>query len=264
MGNNINNNINWFPGHMAKSIKKLKEITKFIDFFFEIVDARAPVSSRGDNFAKIIDFKPRIIVLNKSDLADEKITNNWLSYFKNLNIFAIKSSKNSSLNLKSQINNLINKLEIKKKFGKIRCAVIGVPNVGKSCFINRLLGNKKLKVENKAGVTRSLNWVSCGNLEICDTPGILAPKINSEFAKKISYLGLVKSEILNTEEIVLNLIADLSYNYKKSPEEFLKDFAISNGCISKGGEINLERASNLFLKNFQTGKLGKISLEAPN
>lgn len=264
--NNIknDNNINWFPGHMAKSIRNLKEITKFIDFFFEIVDARAPVGSRGDNFEKIINFKPKIIVLNKADLANEKITNSWLSYFKNLNIFAIKSSKNSNLNLKSQVNNLVSKLEIKKKFGKIRCAVIGVPNVGKSCFINRFLGNKKLKVENKAGVTRSLNWVSCGNLEICDTPGILAPKINSEFAKKISYLGLIKSEVLNTEEVVLNLISDLNCNYKESPEKILQDFAISNGCISKGGEINFERASNLFLRNFQTGKLGKISLEVPN
>jgi len=258
----VSNNINWFPGHMAKSIKKLKEIIKFIDFFFEIVDSRAPVSSRGDNFEKIINSKPKIIVLNKSDLADDKITDNWLSYFKNSNILAIKSSKNSNLNLKSQVNNLINKLEIKKKFGKIRCAVIGVPNVGKSCFINRLLGNKKLKVENKAGVTRSLNLVSCGNLEICDTPGILAPKINFEFAKTISYLGLIKSEVLNTEEVVLNLISDL--DYKESPEKVLQDFAISNGCISKGGKINFERASNLFLKNFQTGKLGKISLEVPN
>ena len=117
--NNIknDNNINWFPGHMAKSIRNLKEITKFIDFFFVIVDARAPVSSRGDNFEKIIKFKPKIIVLNKADLADEKITKNWLSYFKNSNILAIKSSKNSNLNLKSQVNNLVSKLEIKKKFG---------------------------------------------------------------------------------------------------------------------------------------------------
>ena len=137
-----------------------------------------------------------------------------------------------------------------------------MPNVGKSCFINRILGNKKLKVENKAGVTRNLNWVSCGNLKICDTPGILAPKIDSEFAKKISYLGLIKSEILNTEEVVMNLISDL--NYKESPEKFLHNFALSNGCVSKGGEANLERASVLFLKNFQNGKLGKISLEVPN
>ena len=252
--------VNWFPGHMAKSLRKLREIAKFIDFFFEIVDARAPISSRGDNFEIIINSKPRIIVLNKSDLADDKVTNNWITYFKNLNIPAMKSSKNS--NPKAHVNNLINKLEIKKKFGKIKCVVIGVPNVGKSCFINKILGSKKLKIENKAGVTRNLNWISCENLEICDTPGILTPKIDSEFAKKISYLGLIKSEILNTEEVVMNLISDL--NYKESPEKFLHNFALSNGCVSKGGEANLERASVLFLKNFQNGKLGKISLEVPN
>ena len=252
--------VNWFPGHMAKSLRKLREIAKFIDFFFEIVDARAPISSRGDNFEKIVNSKPRIIVLNKSDLADDKITNNWITYFNNLNIPAMKSSKN--LIPKAYINNLINKLEIKKKFGKIKCAVVGVPNVGKSCFINKILGSKKLKIENKAGVTRNLNWISSENLEICDTPGILTPKIDSEFAKKISYLGLIKSEILNTEEVVMNLISDL--NYKESPEKFLHNFALSNGCVSKGGEANLERASVLFLKNFQNGKLGKISLEVPN
>ena len=252
--------VNWFPGHMAKSLRKLREIAKFIDFFFEIVDARAPISSRGDNFEIIINSKPRIIVLNKSDLADDKVTNNWITYFKNLNIPAMKSSKNS--NPKAHVNNLINKLEIKKKFGKIKCVVIGVPNVGKSCFINKILGSKKLKIENKAGVTRNLNWISCENLEICDTPGILAPKIDSEFAKKISYLGLIKSEILNTEEVVMNLISDL--NYKELPKKFLHNFAISNGCVSKRGEADLERAAVLFLKNFRNGKLGKISLEVPN
>ncbi len=257
---NIQCSINWFPGHMAKSIRNLKEIVKFIDFFFEIVDARAPISSRGDNFEKIVNFKPRVIVLNKSDLADEVITNKWITYFRGINILAMKSNKNS--NPKACVNSLVNKLGIKKKFGKIKCAVLGAPNVGKSCFINRLLGNKKLKVENKAGVTRNLNWVSFKNLEICDTPGILSPRIDFDSAKKISYLGLIKSEILNTEEIVLNLISDLIN--KESPEEILRNFALSNGCVSKGNEINFERASVLFLKNFQKGKLGKISLEVPN
>jgi len=252
--------INWFPGHMAKSLKKIQQIEKFVDFWFEVVDARAPFSSRGQIFDNIIKAKPRVVVLQKSDLASDSVTNSWIAYFKSKDILSFKSSRTHKVY--QNVLKILNNLKIKKKFNqKIRAAVIGVPNVGKSCFINNLIGRKKLKVENRAGVTRDLNWISCGILEMCDTPGILAPKIDSESAKKISYLGLIKSEILDFEELALNLIKDLGY--KDPPEVVLSNFASSNGCKSLGGNLDFEKASRIFIKRFQSGKLGKISLETP-
>lgn len=252
--------ISWFPGHMAKSLKKIQQIEKFVDFWFEVVDARAPFSSRGHIFDNITKSKPRVVVLQKSDLANDSITNSWITYFKSKNILSFKSDKTHRIY--QDILKILNDLNIKKKFQrKFRAAVIGVPNVGKSCFINNLVGKKKLKVENRAGVTRNLNWISCGILEICDTPGILAPKIDSESAKKISYLGLIKSEILDFEELALDLIKDLEYN--DPPKVVLSNFASSNGCKSSGGNLDLDRASRIFIKKFQSGQLGKISLETP-
>ena len=252
--------ISWFPGHMAKSLKKIQQVEKFVDFWFEVVDARAPFSSRGQIFDNITKSKPRVVVLKKSDLADDSITNSWITYFKSKNILSFKSDKTHKIY--QDVLKILNNLNIKKKFQrKFRAAVIGVPNVGKSCFINNLVGKKKLKVENRAGVTRDLNWISCGILEICDTPGILTPKIDSESAKKISYLGLIKSEILDFEELALNLIKDLEYN--DPPEVVLSNFASSNGCKSSGGNLDLDRASRIFIKKFQSGQLGKISLETP-
>ena len=250
----------WFPGHMAKSIKRIQQIAKFVDFWFEIVDARAPISSRSDHLLKFNNGKPVVIVLNKADLANDLVTNSWISHFKKLNIISIKSS--NKIRVKNSVLSSVKKLNIKKKFGNsLRAAVIGVPNVGKSCFINNLKGSKKLKVENKAGVTRDLNWVSCGNLEICDTPGLLPPKIEPNFVRKIAYLGLIKDEIIDSEELALNLISDI-----KSPDdsfEFLNEFAKKSGCLLHGGTLDLQRASSLFIKQFRDGKFGKISLEAP-
>lgn len=245
---------------MAKSLKKIQQIEKFVDFWFEVVDARAPVSSRGQIFDNITKSKPRVVVLQKSDLADDSITNSWITYFKSKGILSFKSDK--AHRIYQDVLKILNNLNIKKKFKrKFRTTVIGVPNVGKSCFINNLIGKKKFKVENRVGVTRDLNWISCGILEICDTPGILAPKIDSESAKKISYLGLIKSEILDFEELALNLIKDLGY--KDPPEVVLSNFASSNGCKSLGGNLDFEKASRIFIKRFQSGKLGKISLETP-
>lgn len=244
---------------MAKSIKKIQQIAKFVDFWFEVVDSRAPISSRG--ISNFLSNKPVIIILSKSDLADDSATDSWISHFKKSNVISIKSS--NKIKIKKLVLSSVKSLNIKKKFGNsIKSAVIGVPNVGKSCFINNLIGSKKLKVENKAGVTRNLNWVSCGNLDICDTPGLLPPKIESDFAKKISYLGLIKSEVINTEEVALNLIHDIKNT--DAPYDFLNEFAKKNGCLLSGGSLDLERASKLFLKHFREGKFGKISLEVPD
>ena len=251
---------NWYPGHMAKSIKNFQQIEKFVDFWFEIVDARAPLSSRGENLLEFLNKKPFIIVLNKSDLADDSITNSWISYFKKNNIISIMC--NNKIKIKDTVLNSIKKMNLNKKTKIIKSAVIGVPNVGKSCFINNLKGSKKLKVENRAGVTRNLQWVSCGPLEICDTPGILPPRMDSNNAKKISYLGLIKSEVIDMEDVAINLIVDTKMS--NDSHAFLSNFAKSHGCLLSGGKLDLNRAANLFVKKFQEGKFGKVSLEVPD
>ena len=255
----MSNNVSWFPGHMAKSIKEIQQISRFVDFWFEIVDARAPFSSRGTLFEKIKSEKPIALVLSKCDLADDSITDSWISYFKKKRFFCIKSTKTK--NLKNILNNIVIHLNIKKKFSNYYSAVVGIPNVGKSYFINKLAGNKKLKVENRAGITKQLNWISCGKFNICDTPGILPTKIDDDFAKNLLYLGLIKENIIDCEQISLNLISKLYPN--ENPNEFLDIFAKSNGCISPGENLDIERASKLFLKKFRNGDLGKISLESP-
>lgn len=249
----------WFPGHMAKSIKEIQQISRFVDFWFEIVDARAPFSSRGTLFEKIKNEKPIALVLSKCDLADNSITDSWISYFKKENIFCIKSTKTN--NLKNILDNVIIHFNIKKKFSNYYSAVIGIPNVGKSYFINKLAGNKKLKVENRAGVTKQLNWISCGKFRIYDTPGILPTKIDDDFAKNLLYLGIIKENIMDYEPTALNLIGKLYP--EKDPNAFLDIFAKSNGCVLTGGNLDIERASKLFLKKFRNGDLGKISLESP-
>lgn len=246
---------NWFPGHMAKSLKKIKEIVKFIDFWFEIVDARAPLSTQAAGVYDIVKNKPCILVLNRYDLSNERETDRWADYFSKKYLYVLKanSKKNISINFLNSIN-----LDGKKKF---RAIVAGVPNVGKSSFINSICHAKKLKVENRAGVTRDLSWISFKNLEICDTPGILPTKLDFPYSKYISYLGLIKSEVLDLEDLSLNLMSDLYKIERSEAIERLSDFARTNGLISKGNVLDLERASILFLKKFRIGDLGRISLE---
>ncbi len=250
-----NNELNWFPGHMAKSLKKIKEVTRFIDFWFEIVDARAPVSTQAAGVYSVFKNKPCILVLNRYDLANKSETDRWANYFseKYMYVLKVNSKKNINLDFLNSIN-----LGNKKKF---RAMVAGVPNVGKSSFINSICHLKKLKVENRAGVTRDLSWISFKNLEICDTPGILPTKLHFPSSKYISYLGLIKSEILDLEDLSLNLMSDLYKIKRNEAVEKLSDFARANGLVSKGGTLDLERASNLFIKKFRMGNLGRISLE---
>ena len=247
--------LNWFPGHMAKSLKKIKEIVKFIDFWFEIVDARAPLSTQAAGVYDVFKDKPCILVLNRYDLSNKTETDRWASYFSKKYLYVLKA--NSKKNMRINFLNSVN-LDSKKKF---RAIVAGVPNVGKSSFINSVCHTKKLKVENRAGVTRDLSWVSFKNLEICDTPGILPAKLESPCSKYISYLGLINSEILDLEDLSLNLMSDLYKIEKNEAIERLSDFARKNGFISTGGVLDLERASNLFLKKLRMGDLGRISLE---
>ena len=249
--------VNWFPGHMAQARNKIQQILKFVDFWFEIVDARAPISSKASGISDILKNKPCILVLNKSDLADEVETRKWIKYFSDsyLNVLSVNSKKSINLNFLQNIN-------LKKKGAYFRAFVAGVPNVGKTSFINSICRSKKLKVENRPGVTRDLHWVSYRSLEICDTPGILSPKINFPHSKFISYLGLIKSEVLDSELLSLHLICDLhKIDNLEEASCKLSDFAKSNGFVLSKGALDLKRASDAFLKRFRDGKFGRISLE---
>lgn len=252
--------VNWFPGHMSKARNKFQQILKFVDFWFEIVDARAPMSTKANGISDVLKNKPRILVLNKSDLSNENETKKWVKYFSPnyLSVLSINSKK--SINL-----NFLNKINLKKKGNFFRALVAGVPNVGKTSFINSICHSKKLKVENRAGVTRDFHWISYKNLEICDTPGILPHKINFPHSKFISYLGLIKSEIVDSEILVLHLICDIyKINNLEGASHKLSDFAKSNGFFLSKGELDLKRASDAFLKRFRDGKFGRVSLEVAN
>ncbi|MCL2312979.1 MAG: 50S ribosome-binding GTPase [Firmicutes bacterium] len=241
---------------MVKSKKEISTIVKLIDFWIELVDARAPFSSKSTFLDDIKSCKPCVLVLNKCDLADERATKNWLTHFKKsgINAISVNSKKDRIIDKICNVKNLI------KKKGLSRAAVIGVPNVGKSCFINNIARRKKLKVENRAGVTRSLHWVLCKQFELCDTPGVLSTKIEHDVAKKLGYLGLTKLETLNIEEIAISLLDFLGFS---PPREKLTEFAKLRGCLISSGDLDLNLASSLFLKDFREGKFGKITLEKP-
>ena len=249
--------VNWFPGHMSKARNKIQQILRFVDFWFEIVDARAPISSKASGISDVLKSKPCILVLNKSDLSDKVETRKWAKYFSSnyLSVLNVNSKRNISLDFLHHLN-------FKRKGSFFRAFVAGVPNVGKTSFINSICHSKKLKVENRAGVTRDFHWVSYKNLEICDTPGILPHKIDFPHSKFISYLGLIKSEVIDSEILVLHLICDI-YKIDNLEEASYKlsDFAKSNGFFLNKSELDLKRASDAFLKRFRDGKFGRISLE---
>ena len=252
-------NVNWFPGHMAKTLKKIEGIVKLIDFWFEIVDARAPISTQAYGVFGALKNKPRVLVLNRYDLSDPFETDRWVTYFSSNYLYVLKANSKKSINL-----NFLNSLKLKRKGSRFFTLVAGIPNVGKSSFINSVCHSKKQKVENRAGVTRDLSWVSYKNLELCDTPGILPCKIDPLHSKYISYLGLIKSEILDLEDLTLNLICDLYGVSMEDSRLKLLEFAKSNGYVLKGNELDTKRASDAFLKKFREGKFGRISLEVVN
>lgn len=281
--------INWFPGHMAKTEKKLKEDLKKVDIVAEIVDARIPMSSRNPDLNFIISGKPRLVVINKSDLSDNTQNKNWSNYFKNIGIdnciFSSKDSKSSAI-FKGKVKEALkDKIDSWKSRGilnqNIKVMVVGIPNVGKSTFINKLSKNSKAKVENRPGVTRRNQWFSAGDgIEILDTPGVLWPKFESpEVAYNLAFTGAIKDEILDREDLSANLLTMLYKNYKNNlldrykldenissgmnEYELLEYVGKKRGMIVSNGEIDTLRAANMVLDEFRSGKLGRISLETP-
>lgn len=279
--------INWFPGHMAKTRRIIKESLKLVDGVVEIVDARIPYSSSNPQLNDIISNKPRIVLLNKADIADSNATKLWIEHYNSKNIFALSVDCRTGKGLnqfiptvKKALSDVIAKNEAKDMKGKsLRLMVVGIPNTGKSSFINRMAGNVKAKVADKAGVTRSKQWFPAGNgIELLDTPGVLWPKFEDpQVADRLAFTGAIKDEVMDIELLSCRLLEVLS---KTRPQAILNRYKLDNidnlqgweileligrkrGFIVKGGEVNTERTAVMICDEFRGGKLGNITLELP-
>ena len=284
--------INWYPGHMAKTKRQIIEDMKLVDVVIELLDARIPKSSRNPDIQGMLKNKKKIVILNKSDLADEKETKKWIEYFKKKNILAIDVDSNQGKGIK-QVSQAIEKimedeLKIQNSKGRIRktirVMIVGIPNVGKSSFINRISKKTTMTVGNKPGVTRQKQWIRIGNqIELLDTPGVLWPKFESEeVGLNLAYTGSIKEEILEKTEIAYNLLkfldenysSDLYAKYKISEQEIdeIKDnpqytlelmylIGKKRGALISGGNIDEEKVAKIILDDFKNGRIGKITLE---
>ena len=289
-------NINWYPGHMAKTRREIIEDLKLIDVVIELLDSRIPLSSRNPDIAEITKNKDRIIVLNKSDLSDKKENDKWVSYFNQNGLIAIECDSNSGRGI-NEVLRAIEKLKEKElqeyaskgRIGrKIRAMILGIPNVGKSSFINRVSKTNRLEVGNKPGVTKKKQWIRINEkIELLDTPGVLWPKLDNEkVALNLAYTGSIKDEILPQIEIAYQLLKYLLENYKgniseryklsidyideilcqNQPENFniyeiMQEIGKKRGAIVSGGQVEDEKVARIILDDFRSGKLGKITLE---
>ena len=279
-------NIQWDPGHMTKARRAMKEDMKLIDLVIELVDARVPLGSRNPDIDELARGKSRLVLLNKADLADERWNRAWAAYFKEQGIHALEINARSGMGLK-QISPLVQeacreKLERDKRRGilnrPIRAMVAGIPNVGKSTFINSFAGKACTKTGNKPGVTRGNQWIRLNRtLELLDTPGILWPKFEDQtVGLRLALIGAIKDEILNIDELSLALIRILVSDYpgaltgrygeldeSAEPVKILEQIAVNRNCVSRGNELDYSRAAALILDDFRSGKTGRITLERP-
>lgn len=279
-------NINWFPGHMKKTEGLIKDNLKLVDIVIELVDARIPLASKNPLIDEIVKSKPRLIVFNKSDMADDKVTSDWISYYKNNGIKVVKVNSLDGKGF-NEVYDGINEV-LKEKIEKyksqnlnfvIKMMVVGIPNVGKSSFINKIIKRAGAKTGDKPGITKGKQWVRIKEgYELLDTPGILWHKFDDEeTAKKLAFAGSIKDEILDVESLAFYLLDFLKNNY---PENLMKRYNVEicddtdtyllmeeigrkRGFVIKGGEIDLTRCANTILDEFRGLRLGKISLERP-
>ena len=276
----------WYPGHMTKAKRMMQENIKLIDLVIELVDARVPISSRNPDIDELGKNKARLILLNKSDLAEDKWNDAWSEYFREKGFSVVKVNSKKGGGIKS-INGVIQeackeKIERDRKRGilnrPVRAMVVGIPNVGKSTFINALAGKACAKTGNKPGVTKGKQWIRLNkNLELLDTPGILWPKFEDQMVGlRLALIGAIKDEILNIDELSLELIKVLTRDYAgiltdrygvdetQTPVKILEQIAENRKCISKGNELDYSKAAALLIDEFQGGRLGKITLEKPS
>ena len=275
----------WYPGHMTKAKRMMQENIKLIDLVLELVDARLPLSSRNPDIDELGKNKARLILLNKSDLAEEKWNDAWAEYFKAKGYSVVKVNSKKGGGIKS-IHGVIQeackeKIERDRKRGilnrPVRAMVVGIPNVGKSTFINSLAGKAAAKTGNKPGVTKGKQWIRLNkNVELLDTPGILWPKFEDQaVGLKLAFIGSIKDEILNTEELAAELIKFMKQNYpgvleekysittQEDPYAMLHGIAESRHCLVRGNELDTEKAAILLMDDFRNGRLGRITVEYP-
>lgn len=278
-------NLQWYPGHMTKAKRQMQEDLKLIDLIIELVDARIPLSSRNPDIDELGKNKARLILLNKSDLADERYNEQWSAYFQKKGFYVVKVNAKSGAGLKS-IQGVIQeackaRIERDRRRGiknrPIRAMVVGIPNVGKSTFINSYAGKACAKTGNKPGVTKGKQWIRLNKtLELLDTPGILWPKFeDQEVGKRLAFIGSIKDEILNLEELSLELLDYIRTNYpgllnarygieeEDTPVSLLEAVADKRKCLIRGQEIDYAKAAGIVMEEFRNGKIGRITLEFP-
>ncbi|WP_276881796.1 ribosome biogenesis GTPase YlqF [Anaerococcus tetradius] len=277
-------NINWFPGHMKKTKEIIIDNLKLVDVILEIIDSRIPISSRNPMIDEIVADKPRMIIMNKSDLSDPEVNKKWIAKFKEEGIPAILMNSKENV----QVDKIYKeaKILLKEKFKKneeknidnplIRMMIVGVPNSGKSTFINKLSKKKGAKVGNRPGITQSKQWIKAGsNIQLLDTPGILWPKFEEKIGLHLSFTNAIRDEVLNIEDLTLKFLEEMKEikpealvdRYGIDPEapalEIYEAIAKKRGAIIAGGDFDYTRTANIILNDFRSGKLGKISLERP-
>ena len=280
--NDNKTNINWYPGHMAKTKREIKEVLDLIDVVFEVIDARIPKSSKNVELDELVKQKPRIIVMTKKDLCDEEVTNKWINYYeqKGYKVISLDLINNPNLStLLNETNKISKEINEKRKEKglkerRVRALIVGVPNVGKSTLINRLVGRKATNVGNKPGITKQLSWIRINNdIELLDTPGILWPRFDSEeTALNLASMTAIKEEILNTEEVaiyIINRMLELypnaiknRYNITDTSDivTILDQIGKKIGAI-RNGETDYDRVYLTVLKDLREGYLGKVTFD---
>lgn len=282
--------LHWYPGHMTKAVRQMKEDIKLIDIVIELVDARIPKSSRNPDIDSLAAGKSRVIILNKADMADDKETDNWVKHFTDEGMIAVKLNSRSGNGMKQVKDAIAKAAEAKMARDRargilnrpVRAIVGGIPNVGKSTFINSFAGRAVTKTGNKPGVTKGKQWIRLNKqVELLDTPGILWPKFEDrKTAEHLAFIGSIKDEVIEKMELVLNLITELEENYsglvasyygfdncEKTENKIdfavktLEEVANKRALLKKGGETDTDKASKLILDDFKNGRLGKITLE---
>lgn len=275
----------WYPGHMTKAKRQMQEDIKLVDLVIELVDARIPMSSRNPDIDELGKNKARLILLNKADLADERQNQAWMDFFEKKGYFVVRMDARSKAQMKP-VNGVIldackEKIERDRRRGiknrPVRAMVVGIPNVGKSTFINSFAGKACAKTGNKPGVTKGKQWIRLNkNVELLDTPGILWPRFEDQtVGLKLALIGAIKDEILNIDEMSLELIRYLQKDYADAlcaryaldvcddALAVLEGIAANRGCVKKGGEPDLSKAAALVLDEFRSGTIGRITLEKP-
>lgn len=277
--------IQWYPGHMTKAKREMEQAIKLVDLVIEILDARAPEASRNPDIDKLAENKARLILLNKADMSDPSVTKMWVNYYQSLGIEAVPLDSRNRGSMKAVRAAVDRASEERRERNRrrgimnrpVRAMVAGIPNVGKSTFINSFAGKASAKTGNKPGVTKGTQWIRLDkNVELLDTPGILWPKFeDNDTGEKLALIGSVSEEVINKEELAMRGLSILkerypqvvSVRYKvdegRDSASLLSDIAAARGCLQKGGEADTEKAAGVVLEEFRNGKICRLSLEKP-